>query len=195
MDFNINNSKHHESEQSDPSQSSPMVSKETSRKKRKRADLILHHYAPCIYLPSIIETGTLFTSNAGAPDEAPLLWFSSNQQWEQTATKIAGDAYGTNLRLLTFAEQWRMMGCCRFSIPAKAKRFMHWNDACQAAGMRRNKKRKMESSGRDLGADPAEWFALAESLGIDELEFSVFSGTNWKSADLRLTARAWGALV
>jgi hypothetical protein len=57
-----------------------------------QAEGMLWHYAPWFYLQHMVDSGDLRPSNAGAPDLTPTLWFSANQNWEPTATKLLPDA-------------------------------------------------------------------------------------------------------
>lgn len=150
----------------------------------------VHHYAPCAYVPRILDSGELRPSNAEALGEKPLLWFSANQKWEPTATKFIGDAEG-NRRSLTLSEQLQRFGCCRFSLPANDLRLIPWIKACRIAGTSYTKQRKMEAVGRIQGANSFDWFAISESISVAELAFSVFDGRTWKTADLAETAKVW----
>jgi hypothetical protein len=149
---------------------------------------IVHHYAPCIYIPSIFESGCLIPSNAGAPDETPLLWFSSNQNWEATASKMVSDGCG-NLRTLTFAEQLAEFGCCRFSMLASKYPLMTWREACSFVGTSKDVRRSMEEVTRRLYAKPSEWFATPDAISVAELEFSIHLEGSWQRTDLADWAR------
>ena len=81
------------------------------------------HYAPWVYLPSMVESGVLRVSNDGFAGEKPLLWFSTNQKWEATATKVVRTDTGA-LRFLTFKEQEQELGCIRFGLTADDSRLL-----------------------------------------------------------------------
>lgn len=161
---------------------------------KDRQENMVHHYAPCAYLPKILASGVLCPSNADGAEEIPLLWFSANQKWEPTATKAVGDATGI-LRVMTLTEQLQLFGCCRFSMTASDGRLMRWIEACRVAGRGLTKRLKMEASGRRMGANPADWFALADSIEVTNTAFSVFDGRVWKAADIAATATEWEALA
>ena len=82
----------------------------------------LWHYAPAAYLERITNSGCLRPSNPWAPNELPLLWFSANQFWEPTATKMICDTNG-RLRPLTYSEM-KQIGIVRFGISASDPRLM-----------------------------------------------------------------------
>lgn len=70
------------------------------------------HYAPWEYVPRIVSSGMLKPSNAGgAPEEPGLLWFSANQSWEPTATKIV-PLHSGGVRRLAFANKWSSSDVC-----------------------------------------------------------------------------------
>lgn len=155
--------------------------------------MIVHHYAPCNYLPNIVASGILRPSssdNLEDGSELPLLWFSANQKWEPTATKLIGSANGS-IRSMTMAEQLERFGCCRFSMPANDPRLMPWIKACRFAGRGYTRQRKMEAAGKKLSASPADWYAVAEPIPLAELAFSIFNGRKWEPASLADTARQW----
>ena len=149
----------------------------------------IHHYTACVKLSMIHSTGHLQPSNAAADRERPLLWFSTNQRWEPTATKSC--VQGGSIVLLTLSQQLNIFGCCRFSLPASDPRLMSWEAACRFAGTGYTLRRQMEVAGRRLGARPLHWFALAGAVDLSDLGFSVFDGQNWQPADISKTAEAW----
>ena len=130
------------------------------------------HYAPWAYLPEMVSDGRLKTSNAGASNELPMLWFSANQHWDPTATKLMHTRLG-QVRL-TFAQQASQFGCIRFGLPADDSRLLNWGDACHAAKTSRENRRQMERLGRKLGAKPAHWFATVSDINLSELRFQVW---------------------
>jgi hypothetical protein len=150
----------------------------------------VHHYAPCSYLPRIAKSGVLRPSNAKADSEKPLLWFSANQRWEPTATKMWADKSGNIVRL-SLEQQLELVGCCRFTLTADDSRLMPWAIACKFAGTSFTNKRKMEAAGLRLGARPLDWLAIDGEIPLTELGFSVFDGRAWHPADIAETAKSW----
>lgn len=129
----------------------------------------LWHYAPAQYIPAIEQTGALTCSNAGAPGEAPLLWFSANQIWEPTASKIDG----RNHSWLTH-KQMQDRGIVRFGVEATDPRLLTWKVACSYAGTPRELRRGMERVGIKKGANPDHWFASPVPISIDELHLQFW---------------------
>lgn len=142
---------------------------------------LVHHYTTeRHHLPLILAAGELRPSNAGAEHEPPLLWFSRDQRWEATATKMIHGPSG--LRLLTFREQLAAAGCVRFSLPAADPRLMTWADACRYAGIGSTARRKLETVGRKRGGSPSDWLAIAGAVSLADVRLQCFDGSAW--ADL-----------
>lgn len=150
------------------------------------------HYAPWAYLEEISRSGALKPSNAKAENEHPLLWFSANQKWEPTATKMRRSENGEAIPL-TFAEQAESFGCIRFGLPASDSRLLNWPDSCKAAGTPGNLKRGMENAGRRCGANPYHWFAVSSEIRLNELHFQVWIDGQWHPAPgaIEEYAEAW----
>lgn len=142
--------------------------------------MLVWHYAPWTYLPLILESGELRPSNAGAPKEVPLLWFSKNQRWEPTAGKARKN--GNKIISMTFAEQAQSVGCIRFGLGADDVRLLKWPDACTAGGISREDRRAMERVGRSRAADPSHWVATIDAVQLSELRYQVWGGVEWEDA-------------
>ena len=143
---------------------------------------MLLHYAPMLYLRLIVMDSCLKVSNAEASEEVPLLWFSANQRWEPTASKIVRTQRG--LVRLTFEEQAAKYGCIRFGLPAGDHRLLNWLEACHAGRTPRESRRGMERLGRKLGANPDDWFASVIDVPLADLCFQMWlSQHGWKSAN------------
>lgn len=140
------------------------------------------HYAPWSRLGAIVASGHLRPSNAGGKvDEVPLLWFSANQEWEPTATKMV-DLPNGRLYQMSFAEQQEVSGCIRFGLPADDLRLIAWKRACSVADIGREERRGLERAGRKRGADPKHWFATVASVDVGELAFMVLLRGSWYPA-------------
>lgn len=139
----------------------------------------LWHYAPGVYVPKISEHGELKPSNAGAPHEQPILWFSENQGWEPTAGKLLLNKFGQPVRTMGFAEQVERLGCVRYGIDSNDRRLFHWKEACKLAEMSRDDRRKLERAGKSIGANPEHWWGTQFSIDLEELCFEYWNGKGW----------------
>jgi hypothetical protein len=150
----------------------------------------LWHYAPWAYLPKMVSGGVLQPSNAGAPTELPLLWFSRNQRWEPTATKLVGDSHG-NLLKISFLQQAQMFGCIRFGIAAGDDRLVGWEEACSTRGVSNRHKVSLEAAGRALVATPQDWFASRTAIPLPQLDLQVWVGRWLPAESAAEMARVW----
>lgn len=146
----------------------------------QQTERMLWHYAPWSYLSSMVDSGGLRPSNAGAPDQTPMLWFSANQEWEPTATKLMGDGTGRIFEI-TFDQQVKYSGCIRFGIAANDPRLLNWKDACAIANTSSHMRWCMEIAGMKMGGNPAHWFATPASVPLSELLLQVWVG-HWAYA-------------
>lgn len=147
------------------------------------------HYTPWSYLKEICGYGELLTTNTGAAHENPLLWFSANQRYEPTAIKLTSNGLG-GLRRTTFDEQVSKVGCIRFGLSAKDLRLLNWDKACKTAGMTKKEKIALEARGKELGANPAQWFASETSIGLAELQLQVWVN-EWLDMDVDSASTMW----
>lgn len=141
---------------------------------------MLWHYAPWSYLSSMVESGVLLPSNAMAPQQTPMLWFSANQKWEPTATKAMGDSTGRIFQI-TFNQQVEFSGCIRFGIASNDPRLLKWKDACAVANTTSHMRGCLEKAGMQMGGNPAHWFGTPASMPLSELLLQVWVG-HWAYA-------------
>ena len=149
------------------------------------------HYAPWAHLPKIVESGVLRGSNAGADGERPMLWFSANQQWEPTATKMI-HMQGKSVQL-TFNQQVEKFGCVRFGLPGNDFRLLNWKNSCATAGTPRETRRTLEKVGKMRGGNPAHWFAVSSEIPLGDLLFQIWIDGQWHPApgEIKEYADAW----
>lgn len=136
------------------------------------------HYTTGQKAKLIFESGELKpTSLFIEPGEKPILWFSTNQVWEQTANKMLELPDGT-LRLLTMEGSRKLGGgLFRFGIPAD--QLIRWPRLARAANMRGKVQRSLEECGLRDGADFREWCGLLEPVSIDALAWEEMTDSGW----------------
>ena len=135
------------------------------------------HYAPLTRLDVIVNSGYLRPSNAGASSERPLLWFSSNQKWEPTATKMLITPLG--LKALSFEQQASRFGCIRFGLDKDDLRLMSWKQACDVGEIKRDARRAMELYGRKRGAKSEHWHAVCANVSLSDMTFEIWKDHSW----------------
>jgi hypothetical protein len=155
-----------------------------------QAEGMLWHYAPWFYLQHMVDSGDLRPSNAGAPDLTPTLWFSANQNWEPTATKLLPDARGCMVQG-TFDQQNELLGCIRFGIDANDPRLLKWKDACTASNTSRIVRKSLEKAGLKMGGNPTHWFATLASVPLSDLLLQVWVGHWAQATSIQDMVSAW----
>jgi hypothetical protein len=149
----------------------------------------LYHYTAWAKLPAVVPCGELRPSAACAPGEKPLLWFSANQVWEPTATKLL--QVGDKAFRMSFEQMVDRFGAVRFGLRADDARLLDWRSACRFAGTPSTARKSMEKVGLAIGANPAHWFAVKTALALSELSFEVWGDGRWHRADPAAMAQVW----
>lgn len=137
------------------------------------------HYTTLLHLPYILESGSLRASRrtAHGDHDAGLLWFSINSI--QEASAIKGTA--TPVRLSYSGEK-----------------VTSWQRVAKSVGFSSAVIRRLERSGRQMGAKPGEWRALVGDVALDDIdaiEVSIAGGWHAVERDaLRVTRLKSGAV-
>ncbi|WP_432220940.1 hypothetical protein ACRASX_08850 [Flavobacterium sp. TMP13] len=114
-----------------------------------------YHYTSIERLEEIITSQEIRQATAFvAKKEKPIAWVSSNQTWENTATKSylsEGIIYP-----LTFAQQQVTCGCARIEVSSKG---LHtWGKLKHIAKIKPDTVSRLEVVGLMKGSKPSEWF-------------------------------------
>jgi hypothetical protein len=138
------------------------------------------HYTTGQKAKLIFESGELKPTGAFIEaQERPILWFSKNQEWEQTANKMIMLPDG-NFRQLTTDETRNMgEGLFRFGIPSHE--LIQWPRLARSANMRSKIQRALEESGLRQGADFREWCGLLEPVSIAGLTCQTMTDSGWQA--------------
>jgi hypothetical protein len=115
------------------------------------------HYTTGRAFISIVEFGWILPATAFVPKgEKPAVWFSLNQDWEQTANKGGLEEDGTRRTLTREETCERGGGLVRFGVAVEAVP-CDWNGFKKRSGIRPETARCLAARGRACGADPNEW--------------------------------------
>lgn len=136
------------------------------------------HYTTGQKAKLILESGELKPTSAFIePEEKPILWFSTNELWEQTANKMLGLPNGA-LRFLTMQETRDMGGgLFRFGMPTD--QLIRWPRLARTANMKRKVQWTLEEAGLRGGADFREWCGLLEPVSIAALTWEEMTDSGW----------------
>jgi hypothetical protein len=116
----------------------------------------LWHYTVYLRWVDIAASGTLRPATAllGAR-ERPVVWFSMNPVWEETANKSWQNRIGW--RRLTRAEtEVKGLGLVRIAVAPEVAPYT-WEDFKRLSGIARSDSRRLEAVAREDGASLAEW--------------------------------------
>ncbi|SMP65657.1 hypothetical protein SAMN06295888_1135 [Desulfonatronum zhilinae] len=148
------------------------------------SDRRVYHYTDIANkLPLIIGSGGLMPTNTFAENERPLIWFTTSPDFEPTATRGIYDKETGETKWLTVQEQEKMLGLCRFLLPATDKRLMNWKKACVYAGTPKRIRVALEKYAREKGSNTKDFFAVAPFIPLSELSFERWTGQEWLNCD------------
>jgi hypothetical protein len=125
------------------------------------------HYTTGEWFQAIVESGVILPSTAYIdPDEKPIVWFSLNSHWEQTANKLDLEADG--LRTLSMEETAAHCGGLdRFGVcPAVCP--YTWRELKQLSGMSPRIAAALYRIGIEQGARPGQWRGTFEPVGREQ---------------------------
>jgi hypothetical protein len=139
---------------------------------------LLWHYTVGMKMPAIVRSGVLKPAVAFVPEgEIPVVWFSSEPRWEQTANKMLMTAAG-QLVCLNF-EQTVMLfgGGYRFGVPAH--QLLSWPKLKTVARIHPDTERALVCSAKDLGANPDTWAGAIEPVSVSACRVERLTDAGW----------------
>lgn len=134
--------------------------------------MIAWHYTTGQKFLAIVESGCLKPTNIDVkPPEKPILWFSLNQQWENTANKAKLDANG-EIKRLSMKETYELGGgLVRFGI--KPNILYLGDELRRKASMSASIWRALCKEGLKQNAKPSEWCGSISTISTDKLIIEV----------------------
>lgn len=149
------------------------------------------HYTVGTKLPAIAASGALLPLAIDLePGERPVVWFSTNLYWEQTATKLIFSPLTGRVQRPTMLELHRMIGVYRFRIDSLDGRLVPWPKIRRAARISDTMTRALVRNGRAVGADPKQWRGSLVPVPVEALMFEAWhSLRGWLPASLSAEAQ------
>ena len=130
-----------------------------------------YHYTIEHCVESILASGYLEPASTGVPHtEKLVVWFSTNAQYEPTASKATIGASGV-VRRCTDAEMLTL-GLVRFTSHTEA--LIPWSVLKRRARISAKSQKQLVTSAREQGADPMRWYGHIGRLSIAELTLERF---------------------
>ena len=143
---------------------------------------IVWHYTIGDRALDILEGGVIKRATAGVPEgEKPIVWFSTNQVWEQTACKFTHTPTGP-VRLNKEQTAELGNGLYRFGVLDKTAPYK-WRELRQKAGMTSATVKHLESWGKAQGANIGQWRGTFEDVPIEKcVAIEVLKDGRWLDA-------------
>ena len=147
----------------------------------------VYHYTTGTRLKQIINSGRILPTAAKIePHEKPVAWFSTQDQWEPTATKVP--IPGMAGQIATAKAQG---GLVRITVPGTCAPYI-FPQLPLIAGTKPSVCIGLLIAGLELGSDPDTWRFTPEPVPVSffrEVEFYDFANNRWQGLDLAKCAR------
>ena len=142
----------------------------------------IYHYTTGLKLRSIINSGAIKPTTAKIePHEKPVAWFSTQGQWEPTATKVP--IPGMQGQIETAQAQ---SGLVRITVPGTCAPYL-FPQLPLIAGTSPQACIGLLLAGLELGADPGAWRFSPKPVPtflFRDVEFYDFASNRWLAIDL-----------
>jgi hypothetical protein len=142
----------------------------------------IYHYSTGLKLKQIINSGHIRPSTAHVPlNEKPVAWFSTQEQWEPTATKVP--VPGMQGQIETAKAQG---GLVRITVPGTSAPYV-FQQLPLIAGTKPSVCIGLLIAGLDLGSDPDTWRFTPTPVPtalFREVEFFDFANDTWVAVDM-----------
>lgn len=126
---------------------------------------IAWHYTIGLHATGILRDGVIRGATEGVPlHERPVVWFSTRQSWEPTATKGMIDRLSGRRRDATMEEMFAHGGLWRFGVPASE--LLPWRKLREAAGITSETANGLLRAAKRAGADPFFWYGSLEPVAV-----------------------------
>jgi hypothetical protein len=142
----------------------------------------IFHYTTGLKLKQIINSGAIEPTTAKIePHEKPVAWFSTQDQWEPTATKVSTP--GMQGQIETAKAQG---GLVRITVPGSAAPYV-FPQLPLIAGTKPSVCIGLLIAGLELGSDPETWRFTPTPVPtalFREVEFFDFAHDRWVAVDM-----------
>jgi hypothetical protein len=122
----------------------------------------LYHYTIGYHLPSIVGEGLLRANARHRTSVISVLWLSTHPQWEPSAVKTIDDD-GQKRIIGRDCLVTRGRGVFRFEVEP-VQRLYSWEEYVQLSRIDPAFAEHLDVSGREGGADPAQWKVCLEDV-------------------------------
>jgi len=140
--------------------------------------VIVWHYTTLSRLERILAAGEIRPAIAGVPEgERPIVWFSRNSVWEETATPAIRDHTGQMHKATK--KEMHALGMVRIAVDSTSAPF-DWHQLKRRSGMKTRDARRLEIAARREYSFPEDWRGTFEPVLRSEwLSIERFDGDQW----------------
>jgi hypothetical protein len=126
------------------------------------------HYTVYEYLGRIVESGEIRPSSIVTEGERPVVWFTSNPDWEETANKMIQNVDTGEMHFGTREETQKIGGALiRIQVKPSAAP-LSWAQFRELSGVSEKTAKALEKSARKYGSDPNQWRMSFEPVPVSE---------------------------
>lgn len=143
--------------------------------------MLAWHYTPGVRFKGIVDAGFIRPAVAGVPEnEKPVVWFSLNPYFEETARKIFTDGRG-NQRVLLM-EETRSLGEGLYRLGVAPKSLLTGEALRMRARIKRETWAQLSARARAIGSDPSSWFGSLTPVNLTDCTVQVMNDDlTWES--------------
>jgi len=137
---------------------------------------MIYHYTKAIHLPSILAHSLQPTDALIAPGELPVLWFTTNERWENTVLSVCAPS-------LTAAHEAMLPygGLARI-VCHKEVALYRWKELKEIARIPSKIAMGLYSSAIRLGSRPGEWRGTLDAVPVAKfMAIDLYDGEKWIS--------------
>lgn len=125
---------------------------------------IVWHYTTGIHFKDIVRDGVIKPATAVVPDnEKPIVWFSLNPEWEETANKGLCGPKGENISLDRTGTMKHGGGLVRIGVAPETAPY-DWRTLRELSGMHHKMATRLYRAAIEQGARPGEWRGTFEPV-------------------------------
>ncbi|MFL9670471.1 hypothetical protein WIX39_026310 [Variovorax sp. AB1(2024)] len=151
------------------------------------ARLLAWHYTIGALMPSIAAAGILKPATAGIPaHETPVVWFSTNQIYEPTASKGLIGKDGS--RRWATLQEMQEFGGGLYRLGIEPNRLLTGAALRLRARINRAEWARLCASAKEAHANPNDWFGHIGPMPIDDLLIQFMDGNTWATVPAEAAA-------
>jgi hypothetical protein len=116
------------------------------------------------------------------PGVKPVVWFTTNPDWEETANKPVVRRDGSLSEPLNRHALWEHgYNPIRIEVDPKKASLSSWNNYKKNSGDSMDMLKSLEKTAKQMGSNPKQWLVSYENVPVDAIVYvCVWDGTKWE---------------